>query len=220
MDNLQNGRLVDPELEPQTQGRLRQVPGKIGNAVQIPGTGQYIDVGSFTDSCVGNTSMCLYGLTVSFWVNIVNMEDNMYLMASGLYGFTIFTYSKRLYVSVQNGDRQWQTSAPGIDSGVWYFVESTWNSISGVEIYINQKMKGSQRTSSHHEIQSDRYDNFYIGRTNTRMYNEKYAAAIFDHVAIYNADRDRLLSLNFIQRGETNVASAFMRHFCMFMFLL
>lgn len=209
MDKLQDAHLVVPNLEPETQGRLRQVRGKIGNAVEIPGSGQYIDLGSFSDSCLGNTSVCMYGFTVTFWINIAKLEDNMYFMASGLYGFTVFAYSNRLYASVQNGDRLWQTSASGMETDQWYFVEVTWNVISGLELYLDQKMAASQRTSSHNEIRSNRYDSFYIGRANSVMYNEKYAAAKVDEVHIYNADRERLLNLDFIQRGKKNVNPVF-----------
>lgn len=213
MDTLQNGRLVDPNLEPETVGRLRSVPGKIGNAVQLPGAGPYIDVGSFTDSCVGNTSVCMYGLTAAFWLNIVTLKDNMFFMASGHYGFSIFSYSDRLYASVQFDDRQWQTSASGIRTGIWYFVEVTWNPISGLEIYLDQQMKASQRSSTHNQIQysrnKDRYQNFYIGRAHTDMSGEKYAAAIFDDIYIYNAERERLISLGLLQRGKTYVVQEF-----------
>lgn len=202
MDQLQDGRLIVPNLEPETRGSLLQVPGKIGGAIHIPWGGQYVDLGSFSDSCLGNTTICMYGFTIAFWLNIDRLQDNMYFMASGLYGFSIFAYSNRLYANVQNGDRLWQTSASGITTGRWYFVEVTWNTISGLELYLDQKMAASQRTSSHNEIQTTLYNNFYIGRANSNMYHEKYSAAIFDDVYIYNADRERLINLDFIQRGR------------------
>lgn len=203
MDQLQDGQLIVKDLEPRTIGRLRTDSGKYGNAVQLPGRGQYIDLGIFSDTCLGNTSLCMYGFTVSLWIKFDRLEDNTYYMASGDTGFAIFTYGSRLYANVQYGDRQYQASASNVQTGLWYFTEVTWNPTSGLEIYLDQILKVSQDASNHYQVTSSGYDNFYIGRANTKMYNERYAAATFDDIRLYNADIERLLAIDFIQRGKT-----------------
>ncbi|XP_052814372.1 uncharacterized protein LOC128241470 isoform X5 [Mya arenaria] len=202
MDQIQDGQLIMRNIEPKTRGRLRQVPGKIGMAANIAGLGEYIDFGNFTDSCIGNVTKCSFGFTVAFWINFKDLYDNMYVMASGVSGFSIFIYSKRLYANVQDGDRQWQTSVSNIQTGSWYFIEVTWEPISGLQIYMDRKLMASQKESSHEEVTSSNrnYDNLYLGRANTVMYSERYLSATVDDVHVFNADRQRLLNIDYILR--------------------
>ncbi|XP_053386148.1 uncharacterized protein LOC123539409 isoform X3 [Mercenaria mercenaria] len=204
MDQLQDGQLITKTLEPRTIGRLRKVSGKIGKAVQLPGRGQYIDLGFFGDTCLGNTSLCMYGFTISLWIKFDRLESDRstYYIASGGSGFSIFTYGNRIYANVQYGDRQYQASGSAVETGVWYFTEITWNPTTGLEIYIDQVLRVSQSASNHYQVTSSSNDNFYIGRANTKMYNERYAAAEFDDIRIYNADIDRLLAIDFIHREK------------------
>ncbi|KAL4216896.1 neuroligin protein binding [Mactra antiquata] len=202
MDQLQNGYLVVPTLEPRTRGLLQQVPGIIGNAVEIPGRGQYIDLGSFTDTCLGNTTLCIYGFTVTFWVKFNRLQDNTYFMTSSVSGFSLFSYGNRLYANVQYGDRQYQATISGIETDIWYFLEITWNPSSGLELFKDQTLVASQTASNHYQVKSTNHDNFYIGRANTVMYTEKYAAITIDDLHLYNAGLELLLKIGFIQRGK------------------
>ena len=202
MDNIVDGQMIVPNLEPKLVGKLRLVPGKIGKAVALPGRGEHIDLGSFSDTCLGNVSICKYGFTVSFWISFTRLRDNSYVMASGVTGFSIFTYGSRLYANVNKDDRQWQTSVSGIAKNRWYFVAISWNEDSGLEIYINQELSATQSQSTYEQTRSSISNNFYIGRANTAMVFERYAGATIDDVEVFNADRERLLFLDYIQRGN------------------
>lgn len=204
MDQLHDGQLITKTLEPRTIGRLRKVSGKIGNAVQFPGRGQYVDFGYFQDTCLGNTSLCMYGFTISLWIRYERLEGNAYYIATGESGFSLFTYGNKLYANVQYGDRQYQASASVVQTGIWYFTEVTWNPSTGLEIYMDQILKVSQSASNHYQIRPSGYNNFYIGRANTNMLaNERYGAASIDDIHIYNADIKRLLAIDFIHRGKS-----------------
>lgn len=202
MDRIEKGQLLVESLEPRTRGVLRQVPGVIGNAAQIPGRGQYIDLGSFTDTCLGNTTLCMYGFTVTFWIKFDRLEDNNYFMTSSVSGFALFSYGGRLYANVQYGDRQYQASVTGVETGKWYFLELTWSSSTGLEIFKDQKLVASQTASNHYQSKTTVYDNFYIGRANTVMATEKYAAISIDELRLYNAGIELLLAIDYIQRGN------------------
>ena len=202
MDQLVEGQIIVPNLEPKTIGRLPLVSGKIGRAVSLNGRGEHIDLGSFSDTCLGNVTMCKYGFTVSFWISFQRLRDNSYYMASGVTGFAIFSYGNRLYANVHMDDRQWQTSVSGIQKDRWYFLEVTWSEKTGLRMYVNQELTSEQSQSTHEQSRSSFSNNFYIGRANSPMHEEKYGAAIIDEVEIFNADRDRLLFLDYIQRGE------------------
>ena len=202
MDQLVEGQIIVPKLEPKTIGRLPLVSGKIGKAVSFLGRGEYLDMGSFSDTCLGNVSMCKYGFTVSFWISFQRLRDNSYYMASGVTGFAIFSYGDRLYANVHKDDRQWQTSVSGIQKDRWYFVEVTWSRRSGLRIYINQELTSEQLQSTHVQSRSSFSNNFYIGRANSAMVSDKYGAATIDEVEIFNAERDTLLFLDYIQRGK------------------
>ena len=209
MDQLVEGQIIVPKLEPKTIGRLPLVSGKIGRAVSFNGRGEHIDLGSFNDTCLGNVTMCKYGFTVSLWISFQRLRDNSYYMASGVTGFAIFSYGNRLYANVHRDDRQWQTSVSGIQTDKWYFIEVTWTEKIGLRIYINQELTSEQSQSTHEQSRSSFSNNFYIGRANSAMHEEKYGAATIDEVEIFNADRDKLLFLDYIQRGESGVVSPF-----------
>ena len=204
MDQLELGKLVVPNLEPRTRGLLRQIPGKFGGAVFIPGRGQYIDLGSFHETCVGNTSRCMYGLMVSFWIKFYQMANATlnYYMASGVRGFTIFSNGNHLHTTVQMNDRQWGTFTSGLQNGRWYFIEVSWSRKSGLSLFLNQELKMSQSASTHKVVTpSTRHDDFYIARDNNNRYTARSAFAI-DDLEIFNADREKLLAIDFIQRGK------------------
>ena len=215
MDKLEDGQITVPNLEPETIGSVRLVSGKIGKAIALPGRGEHIDLGSFADTCLGNVSMCKYGFTVSFWIKFKRLRDNSYYIASGVTGFSVFSYGKRLYANVQRDDRQWQTSVSGIQKDIWYFVEITWNDETGLKLYINQELSSAQSQSTYEQGRSSPSNNFYIGRANSGMSSERYAAAVFDDIEVFNADRELLLFLDFIQRGNGLITIIFV---CLFVY--
>ena len=202
MDRLDEGQITVHNLEPKTIGKIGLAPGKVGKAVSFPGRGEHVDLGPFDDTCLGNVTMCKYGFTVSFWISFKRLRDNSYYVASGVTGFAVLSYGKRLYASVHREDRQWQTSISGIEKNVWYFVEVTWKRDSGLKLYINQELRSAQPESTYEQRRASDSNNFYIGRANSAMLAERYAAAVIDEVEIFNADRDLLLFLDFIQRGK------------------
>ena len=218
MDKLEDGQITVPNLEPETIGSVRLVSGKIGKAIALPGRGEHIDLGSFADTCLGNVSMCKYGFTLSFWIKFKRLRDNSYYIASGVTGFSVFSYGKRLYVNVQRDERQWQTSVSGIQKDVWYFVEVTWNDESGLKLYINQELSSAQSQSTYEQGRSSPSNNFYIGRANSGMSSERYAAAVFDDIEVFNADRELLLFLDFIQRGIGLITIVLCLFVCLFIF--
>ncbi|KAK3601342.1 hypothetical protein CHS0354_011947 [Potamilus streckersoni] len=201
MDSLNGRKLEAANLIPNVTGNVQLVPGKVGNGLRLFGQYQYVDLGSFTDSCIGNVSMCMFGFTVSFWASFVTLENNAFYLASGKTGFTVFSYGSRLYAGVQSGDRQYQTSANGIEKGRWYFVEITWSRNDGLSIYLDLELKAFQPLSTHVQIEDTPYNNFYIGRANSRMILEQYADFVVDDLEVFNADRKTLLFLDYIQRA-------------------
>ena len=56
---------ADRTLRASVGGNPTQVSGKIGNALQFDGQRDYIDGGDHSATCLGNATLCKYGLTAA-----------------------------------------------------------------------------------------------------------------------------------------------------------
>ena len=49
------------------------------------GTGEYVDLGSHPNECMGNLEKCEHGLTVTFYVKPNRLIDDGYFLSTGMY---------------------------------------------------------------------------------------------------------------------------------------
>lgn len=189
-------------------GNVNQVEGKSGRAISLPGGGDYLDFGPQSDICLGNMEKCLYGFYMSFWIRFNKLDDNTYFVATGPRGVAIYYQGGRLYAELTSDEKLWRAYWYRPVVGQWYFVEISWDdSKSSFSMYINMELKAQQREYSSHRPRETSHHSFYIGRANTPMNAEKFAAVDMDEFESFYADRDTLIFLGFIQRGEYCVVS-------------
>ncbi|WAR29555.1 PIF-like protein [Mya arenaria] len=206
MDQIHNGELISYGVETTMIGNVRLSSGKIGNALDLSGSGEYIHLGNFANSCLGNTSLCMYGFTVAFWLNIKTLPQNGYIISTGSNGISIYLNQLSLFVAVQNGDYQWMTSVSDLAEGLWYFIEVTWTETSGVSLFIDQTFVASSNNGVYVTSTPSPFQLFYIGLGNSDDV-ENYAAVQIDDLTVYNAQRELLLALDFIIRGDVQLVA-------------
>ena len=192
---------MNSNLNVRMRGNPTLEGGKIGNAINLDGRRDYLDAGDQSDTCLGDVSLCVYGLTVSSWIKFNQLSDNMYFFSSGNKGFNLYYDDGRLIGEVQRGNDKWKTEWAGAQLGRWYFVELTWDPDSGIRLFVDQQevARSSEKTASEAREGSSQ---LYIGRANTEMARERYANAVFDEVQFSYGDRERLEKFGFIARGE------------------
>ena len=66
------------------------MPGKVGNGAQLEGTGEYLTFGEQLNNCMGDLEKCPHGMTIIFYLNANELEENGYFLAGGPYS----VYSK------------------------------------------------------------------------------------------------------------------------------
>ena len=84
-------------------GYPRVVPGMMNNAISLDKS-NFIDGCYQGDSCIGNLSLCLYGLTVSFWLNFKSVENGAYILSTGDEGLRIYIKNGQLIAEAEQGD--------------------------------------------------------------------------------------------------------------------
>lgn len=82
-------RVLHPTLDIRLIGRPRLIPGKIGNALELRGRGQYADLGQLSTTCMGNLALCKQGITVSAWMKFRGFENNMVFLSTGENGLAL-----------------------------------------------------------------------------------------------------------------------------------
>ena len=121
MDTIRGDRLLHPNITITAFGRPVNVPGRVNTATRLDGTSQYIDIGDFSNTCLGNLNLCRHGITGSMFVNSRSLQDGMYYLSTG--GATrIYHERGRLMVVSEGGGKKWEVSAPGLSKDTWYFV--------------------------------------------------------------------------------------------------
>jgi len=54
-----------------------------------------------SSTCLGDTSVCQYGLTVAFWIKFTSVADNTYIISTGNQGFKVsYSNTPQRYVSI------------------------------------------------------------------------------------------------------------------------
>ena len=202
MNIFRSDTLMNSNLNVRMSGNPTLEPGKIGNAINLDGRRDYLDAGDQSDTCLGDTSLCVYGIMVSSWIKFNELADNMYLFSSGNKGFKLYYDDGRLVGEVQRGNDNWKTDWSGAQTGRWYFVELAWDPANGIRLFVDQQ-EVAKSTEKRAKEPREGTSQLYIGRANTQMVRERYANALFDEVQFSYGDRERLEKFGFIARGES-----------------
>lgn len=183
-----------------TQGNPTLVSGKMGNALQFDGQRDFISGGDFGNSCLGDLTLCQYGVTAGMWIKFNDLRENAYLLSTGKNGIELYYKDGKLTAEVQQGSKNWKASWTKPDTGRWYFLELTWTPDDGLEMLADLESVAKETNYQRKDVDaSGGTSNLFIGRANSE--GQRYASVTVDDLELWYGDRERLIYFDFIQRG-------------------
>ena len=94
MDSRVGNEILDSNIDSASVGggNPSVVRGRIDGAIQLNARHHdFIDLGSHgSDSCLGNLSVCLHGLTAAMWIRFDVLHDNVHFLSTGVDGFQLY----------------------------------------------------------------------------------------------------------------------------------
>jgi hypothetical protein len=184
-----------------------RVPGKIGNAVQLSGNGEYVDL---PDGIVSG----LHDFTISAWVNpsANTAWSRVFDFGTGTNDYMFLTLSAgggplRFAITTSGNGAEQQINGPGtLPLNTWSHVAVTLSGTTGT-LYVNGQPVGSNNNMTLTPASLGATNNNWIGRS--QFSADPFLAATVDDFQIY----DHALSASDIatlasgQPGAGNVAS-------------
>lgn len=101
---------------------------------------------------------------------------------------------------LQKSTEFWETRYQGLQPRAWYFVEVSWHPNDGISLYVNLQRYGYQPNPTYRPQETRPTAHMYMGRDDPE--GRRYPVATLDELDVYYADRDTLLNIDFIERGE------------------
>lgn len=91
---------------------------------------------------------------------------------------------------------------PGVHIEQWYYIEISWSSQSGLEVFADRKLVANASTSVFKLPSGVAVvdGNLYIGRS--RSVSAAVANVIIDEIGICYGDRSKLVRLGFLHSGQ------------------
>lgn len=198
---MRGSEFTNTNLKSSAVGRASQITGKIGSAINLGGSRDYIDAGDRSATCLTDLATCKYGLTLAMWINFSELAENTYFFSSGNKGVKIYFRNGELTAEAQQNLKNWQVSWDNPQTGRWYYLEVSWHPEEGLRMFVDLDEVAHSSDSSLRDPEEGN-TNVYIGRANTDMRREKYAAAAIDELEMCYGDRERLIKFGFIPRGK------------------
>ena len=203
MDKIENNEVVHPDLSIPVFGNPVVVPGKVNGGIRLDGSGQYIDAGADTNTCLGNLEKCKHGVTGSMFLNFRNLQDGMYYLSNGG-GIKMYYKNGRLYVAADLADKLWEVGIPNLQKDKWYFVEFTWHPEKGLQVFLNNKLVEDKKMPIS-TLKKPVGGHFLIGKANNRDADPtrfKFPDTLVDELEVWFRDRDNLIAFDHILRGN------------------
>ncbi|XP_055869522.1 uncharacterized protein LOC106070898 isoform X3 [Biomphalaria glabrata] len=198
-------RLKHPTLNINLMQRPMLIPGKVNNALELSGRGQYADLGRHNDECMSNLYLCNQGITIAAWMRFHRFENNMVFLSTGENGILMMYKDGYIQFSVA-GDNI--ITVPRFDTERWYFVEITWHPKTGLKVYVDNQLR--EKSDKTFTPRSSARGNFYIGYPNSGdIYTSRYANGILDidELEIWYSGREDLLAFGYINRDNLGYES-------------
>ncbi|MDT5131451.1 MAG: hypothetical protein QOE41_762, partial [Mycobacterium sp.] len=184
-----------------------RVPGKIGNAVQLSGSGEYADL---PDGIVSG----LHDFTVSAWVNpsANSAWSRVFDFGTGTGDYMFLTLSAgggpmRFAITTSGNGAEQQINAPGtLPLNTWSHVAVTLSGSTGT-LYVNGQPVGTNNNMTLTPAALGATNNNWIGRS--QFSGDPFLAATVDDFQIYDhaLSAADIASLAGGQPGAGNVAS-------------
>lgn len=172
--------------------RTTHVAGQVDKALELHGNG-FINLGNFSNTCLGKPSLCRYGMTVSLWLKYRLSKQRQYFLGTSgsdiqQPGFVVYqdahsNGSNFIAVSVRTSDAVWTTHVT-LPWDTWVHVLFSWNRNDGLSVYTNGTLAGSSKTFSRtaSSIQNSNAS-LMLGKANSD-YN-KLSKATYDELAVW-----------------------------------
>jgi len=207
MDSIVGDRVVQRDLDVRTFGHPDiDERGKIGGALHLDGSGQYVSLGLQHDACLGNLDLCRHGLLLAGWLRPGTLRDGMDLVSSGANGVRLRYVGGRTRVTARTSTHAWTAHTDAIRPDRWHFVEVAWSDESGLALYVDNRLvarasRAIIRPTDGAVSPSPDHEQFYLGRGDGTLSNSRYGNMTVDDVEYWYGSRDYLLAFDYIQRG-------------------
>ncbi|XP_025090814.1 uncharacterized protein LOC112562040 isoform X3 [Pomacea canaliculata] len=138
------------------------VSGHVGQAVALDGRGQYVDLGSHIDSCLGNLDLCPHGFTMSVWLKPGELRENTHYIAGPAY--SLFYEDGELKAEFSAKGRAWNVATPNFHSGEWQRVTLAWHAKRGLSMFVNDELMDTSSGEDRVQDNQPASDHVYLGR--------------------------------------------------------
>ena len=171
--------------------KVNYVPGPHGTALQTDGKSGYVILGNFTNTCIGNPTLCSRGMSVSMWIKYASSDEVQYFLGTsnsqaGQPGFVVYqdpgaNGSDYLAVSVRTGSKSW-TSRVGVPSDTWTHLLFTWRPREGLAVHANGTLAGSSKQPVVTLAMVNHHTSFMLGKANNES---RLSAAAYDDLSVW-----------------------------------
>ncbi|CAE1310992.1 unnamed protein product [Acanthosepion pharaonis] len=209
-DQMIGNRIIHPSIMIETYGNPKLVSGKIGNAIQLDGKNEYVDMNEHPGKCLGDLDACPHGLLMTTWMRLDHLKDNMAFFSTALNGITMEFTGGKLVFSLATSSKMWTAKMDPrrLSPGKWQFLEISWHPQHGLKIYVNENLIASDLTNGETAVKSQNFrfqhsqDRFYLGKGKDTGNKLVFGAVTFDNIRYWYGDRDYLLAHGYLQRGR------------------
>ncbi|PVD37938.1 hypothetical protein C0Q70_00540 [Pomacea canaliculata] len=191
MDEMQQDQVTGEGLSARVYGPVNRGSGKIEGALSFTGSRSYADLGDMSGTCIADLQMCEYGLYFSFWVTFGRLDNGPATLLSSP-SVRVYQDGTQLVANARKSTEFWETRYQGLQPRAWYFVEVSWHPNDGISLYVNLQRYGYQPNPTYRPQET---------RPTAHMGGGTQLATL-DELDVYYADRDTLLNIDFIERGE------------------
>jgi hypothetical protein len=162
MDSSSGDRVNHPKFILILVNGARLVPGRLGQALELQGRGQYLDMGTHTDSCLGNLDHCKHGFTLSVWLKPRALTENTHFLAAPNYA--LFYEDGQLKAEFSTNQRTWQVSTSRFRVGDWQRVTLAWHEKKGLTLYVDDELQDTDYGSERLQRDQPASDHVFVGR--------------------------------------------------------
>lgn len=143
------------------------IDGPSGKVIQLDGSSQYLDLGTQSETCLGNPLMCDFGMTVQFNLKLITVVENMYIFTTGGdrpdgYGVAMYYKRSQLYLTVSTTTMEWTVKA-SVNLNVFFNIEYSWSIQTGLSLYFDGNLVAETKTYISREVTVSQYTVGYIG---------------------------------------------------------
>lgn len=200
MESQSYGIVLHPRYTVTLAKGAKIVPGKIGNAVSLDGTGQYVDLGVPNDKCLVNIDQCKNGLTMSMWIKARELVDGSYFLSAPSY--SLFYRDDKLVSRFHSDGKTWEVSSPNFKADRWHNVEVSWTPEKGLGLFLDGSKEAFTDIWTRTQSDAPRRGAVYVGR---EQHDESaLTKGLVDEIQYWYGPREQVMSAGQIRGRMVN----------------